>query len=378
MTNHIQELQIETYRGIKNLQIENLGDVNILVGDNNTGKTSVLEAIQLLCNPSKYNFIRIARQRERYRAVIRMGLGILDSVLYLFNVQSCSKEENYYYLSVGGTINSQKGNVRVTGKVVDQLLDLKEIAKYNSSARNKLAHSVVEPQEETPTFIGEISNEFLDRQVSFFQSYTNKVHQNIEINEYTRIMRTNNEKALLNVENIQTIDHIIENAFDKLIKNKSIKEKAVELLKEFDESIIDIRYISDDNNFVPVIENSNNYIPLSLYGDGTKKALTMLNAIVSAKNGVVLIDEFETALHTSAMKQVFRFILEVSKQLNVQLFLTTHSIEAVDKLLESARTDVDNIRVIRLKKKNEMTFSKVINGKEALEDRKEYNMELRI
>ena len=66
LANHIQQLQIETFRGIKELTIDNLGVVNILVGDNNTGKTTVLEAIQLLCNPSRFNLIKSAIQREKY------------------------------------------------------------------------------------------------------------------------------------------------------------------------------------------------------------------------------------------------------------------------------------------------------------------------
>lgn len=52
MENHIKSLQIETYRGIKDLHVDNLGSVNVFVGDNNLGKASVLEAIELMCNPN--------------------------------------------------------------------------------------------------------------------------------------------------------------------------------------------------------------------------------------------------------------------------------------------------------------------------------------
>ena len=39
---YISELDIETYRGIKKLKMENLAPINIITGDNNSGKTSVL------------------------------------------------------------------------------------------------------------------------------------------------------------------------------------------------------------------------------------------------------------------------------------------------------------------------------------------------
>ena len=46
-----QTIDIKAYRGLKNITLQNLSRVNILVGENNTGKTSILEAIQLLRDP---------------------------------------------------------------------------------------------------------------------------------------------------------------------------------------------------------------------------------------------------------------------------------------------------------------------------------------
>ena len=123
---------------------------------------------------------------------------------------------------------------------------------------------------------------------------------------------------------------------------------------------------------------SGEYLPVALYGDGLKKALTMLNAIIKAEDGVLLVDEYETALHTSIMQKVFRFMVEVAKKENVQLFLTTHSLEAVDKFLYANEDMLDDISIIRLKKKDNKTYAKVTSGKKALENREEYNLELRI
>ena len=48
MAIHIKNLKIDTYRGIKNLQLNNFKDINIFTGDNNTGKTSILEVLNSL------------------------------------------------------------------------------------------------------------------------------------------------------------------------------------------------------------------------------------------------------------------------------------------------------------------------------------------
>ena len=84
------------------------------------------------------------------------------------------------------------------------------------------------------------------------------------------------------------------------------------------------------------------------------------------------------SLHTSIMEKVFKFIVETARKLNVQLFLTTHSLEAVDKMLKSNRNILDDMYIIRLRKSDEKTFAKIIGGKEALENREEYDMELRV
>ena len=56
MNAFISQLDIQAFRGIRNLDLENLANVNVLVGANNSGKTSVLEAIRFLSNP-QYTYL---------------------------------------------------------------------------------------------------------------------------------------------------------------------------------------------------------------------------------------------------------------------------------------------------------------------------------
>ena len=44
----LTQLRIDHFRGIRDLNIEHLTSINVIVGDNNCGKTSVMEAIQFL------------------------------------------------------------------------------------------------------------------------------------------------------------------------------------------------------------------------------------------------------------------------------------------------------------------------------------------
>ena len=45
---NIKKIEINHFRGIKKLEVSRFSNINLIVGDNNSGKTSFLEAIQLL------------------------------------------------------------------------------------------------------------------------------------------------------------------------------------------------------------------------------------------------------------------------------------------------------------------------------------------
>jgi len=342
MATHISSLNIESFRGLKDLKIDDLGDVNILVGDNNSGKTSILEAIQLLCEPTEYRFVLLAKDRNPTAHFSG------TDARYLFNTNQHAI--NKLQLSVEGVILEKEERVEIEGKLVNHILN---------------ADGMRQPIE---TFTGKISTNSL-------QSKDVILGAAFDIYD-----KSSKEDKSLNVKLVHVVDHLLSDAFSELVGKRSTKEKAIELLRYFDASIVDILYAKESNETVSMIatDKDDDYIPLSVYGDGMKKALFILNAMISAENGVLLIDEFETSLHTTAMKYVFKFMLEIAKELNVQLFLTTHSIEAIDTLLRSDEENVDRLNVIRIRKDEDKMYAQTIDGAEALRIRKNYKMELRV
>lgn len=372
MSKFIKSLNIFNYRGIQNLEINKLGSINIFVGNNNTGKTSVLEAIQIFANPTEYTLYQVSRQRERYtrNSIFR---DIVSSFQYLFNIHKITD----YLFKINGEIGGLKDEVTIIAKKEKKIVNIAQFDK-NLFLIKKSDKEIIETEEEIDNFLYRIQSNRVMNKNFMFNSEGFKY--DFEMNKYYRYTNKSTEKNFLNIGIIQTIDHIITDSFKELLRESSIKNEAVELLKDFDTDIVDIRYIKDDNdNTISVIETKDgDYIPVTLYGDGLKKSLTMLNAIIKAQNGILLIDEYEMSLHTSIMEKVFRFMIETAKKLNVQLFLTTHSLEAVDKLLKSNKDFLDDTYIIRLKKSDEKTYAKIIDGKQALENREEYNMELRI
>ena len=90
---YISELDIETYRGIKNLKMENLAPINIITGDNNSGKTSVLELLQSVKNPTSF---RVWRNLIRNNGMnLSRGLTYYDGFYDLFDVNEDTKKIEY-------------------------------------------------------------------------------------------------------------------------------------------------------------------------------------------------------------------------------------------------------------------------------------------
>ena len=58
------------------------------------------------------------------------------------------------------------------------------------------------------------------------------------------------------------------------------------------------------------------------------------------RGGVLLVDEFENAIHTELLMEFTRLVQDLAVELNVQVFLSTHSKEAIDAfVLNGYRAD---------------------------------------
>ncbi|HEX3044886.1 MAG TPA: AAA family ATPase [Bacillota bacterium] len=108
--------------------------------------------------------------------------------------------------------------------------------------------------------------------------------------------------------------------------------------------------------------------------------------MVNAKGGILLIDELETAIHFSVLEKIFAWFVKSCREYKVQVFASTHSLEVMDALLESLKSnndppgpllEADPFRIITLKKQEQKTFTRILTGKEALDSREKFDMELR-
>ncbi|MFX5142110.1 AAA family ATPase, partial [Acinetobacter baumannii] len=66
-------------------------------------------------------------------------------------------------------------------------------------------------------------------------------------------------------------------------------------------------------------------VDLSSFGEGIQRVFLTGLLFAGARGGVVLIDEFENALHTGLLVEFTKFVHELASEFECQVFLTTHS-----------------------------------------------------
>lgn len=360
----IKSFHIEGFRGIQDLTVHNLNTVNLIVGNNNSGKTSVLEALQLLSNPGELaNIFRVARYRDAFLA--SNGVSLYESVLCMF-----PHAEDQLSLGVSAELNIGSISCRINGHQEHILIDPSEISQSH------LRHTEMIDETEAEQFRGTIDYTYGRRSDSI----------PIKIHSYSRAFGLPiGKNKVIQMSYVSPCDHLRGNLVSQIIRNDGYKEICIKALQLFDPDITDILVLKSTVGNRPVDYIKHNRLgtmPLSTFGDGIKKVLVLANAIAQAANGVLLIDEIETAIHKKYYDNIFRFIIKACNAFHVQIFITTHSIETIDALLATqsySEQDIfDDISVITLKKVNNKSYSRVLSGREVANDREAFGFEVRL
>lgn len=373
MAVHIESLKIGHFRGIHHLIVENLNHINIIAGDNNSGKTSVLEALLLLRNPNDFtNILRLARMRDMN--VFFSGTSVYESFINLFPRDTSRME-----ITLDAICKSEYVNYKLIGEQKKIMMDPEDvIKKLYPAKRSIMMRELDSDMVEVDAFSGELEYEIADR--------GDKIK--VEIDAYAtasgREIKRNN---YINIVYLSPTEHVRGYVFNRILRNDSYKDICLRILQLFDPAIADLLILKNEDNNHPTeyIKHATlGNMPLSTYGDGIKKVLSLANGIAQAAGGVLLIDEVETAIHSKYYDDIFRFLAKASIQFDVQVFITTHNIEVIDGLLSTQdyeqQNQKDDISVLTFKKdSNEpRTYSRVLAGRHVYTNREQFGFEVRL
>jgi len=360
----LKNLRVDCYRGINQLELEDFNHVNILVGDNNAGKTSVMEMICALQAPESLGvWNEIAIKKSNYYR------GVMFYSAYQ-NIFPIDKEKR---IKFEGDF-SEFGNLSVcmTAEGYKTTIPEREVNRLNGFMR---------------TGSQNVEDTYVDTNVLELCINVDKEKIKFEIYDFQRrpprksISENGEIRVRANAVFLEPRDGL-DNDFSymkKVILDSEYHDQLVEILREFDSAITGILAVEEMGNTVYYVRTSDhtNAVPISVYGDGLKKALIIFAVLASNKDGIVLIDEVETSIHTSAMNKVFSTLISWARRLNIQLFVSTHSKEALDTLLNCDSEYRDGINVYTLYRNEQKNYVRRLSCKGALDLQNKMGMELR-
>lgn len=285
----LNSLKIKNFKKFTELDLQNFSRVNVFVGNNNSGKSTILEAINLAVSEQLMEtFSRCFRAREIN------SWQIIDEISYLFNQGHDPFELIFSHNNETHTV---------------------QINKSSESSPAKL--NTFNTQNAILVSVGQY---IYDRQepVNLFYDRNNK---NIVMNDFLA-------KNLCPVWLFNTNLPWMHNEFQgvQISKKDSL---ILTFLQQIDPTIINI---SLTNNEIYVDVGLERLVPLRYLGDGIVKIVGILVWVINAENGIALIDEIENGIYYKNIAKLIKYLDLISSQLNVQLFITTHSEDFIRKI----------------------------------------------
>ncbi len=213
----------------------------------------------------------------------------------------------------------------------------------NLKSREKVEEIGIEEMERE---IEEREREIKIEMERLYSSLVKKIHLNEFLNQ-------NLEKYIFISSNriyLELMTRIWDN-----ISLTSKEDKVVEALQIIEPKVERIGfYISEVQEMIRVkLKGEKNPLPLSSMGDGMSRILSLAMAAVTAENGVLLVDEIDTGLHYQVQTDMWRLIIQTARELNIQVFATTHSWDCICALQEvlAELEDKSIVKLFRLSQK---------------------------
>ncbi|MGA2498762.1 MAG: AAA family ATPase [Tepidisphaeraceae bacterium] len=152
-----------------------------------------------------------------------------------------------------------------------------------------------------------------------------------------------------------------------------VREILIQLLP----NLRDLDLLAPGNRPTVYLQFANRMHPVELAGDGVQALLRQVLELASPAGSVVLMEEPEVHMHPAAMRQAAKAILAAVRQ-KVQVILTTHSLEFIDLLLaEAAESDLGNLSTYSLALRDGQLIAVRRNGEDTRFSRQEIGGDLR-
>jgi len=334
-------LRLHNFRGFSSYSLGDLTRINLLVGKNNAGKTSILEAIEILSHGGRpSSLLRSPSRRGEVTSESREpGIRAEYDIRYLFH-QHRIREGSTFEIQANKELESSA--IRCIIRRPESEIEQLELSEQDEpSMRYELY--VTGPENEKGSIIeisteGILASDFRRGSIPYAQVAP------------TAAVFLGTEGAGLN---------ILQKMWDDIVLT-SEEERVIEALQIIEPNVERLAFTSGSARLSSMawikLKNNEERVPLGSLGDGIRRLLSLAIYSARAQGGILLIDEIDTGLHYSTLVLMWRFIIEIALRLDIQVFATTHSgdcLRALAWLNEEDQDYDDIISVYRVDRSSE-------------------------
>jgi hypothetical protein len=352
----IESIEIKGYRTFSDFSLNGLGRINLLVGKNNSGKTSLLEALALLWGGDDLS--------QLWQILARRGEHNVPENIPGRQIQ---QEVDVSHFFTGHRL--AKGTAF-------------SVKTTNQKPARSISYEVIEatPEESSPLFnflaAQDPSGVGLGLKITATPSSTIPLIpltrrgslRNDVFNQAFSSLRAN--KPQDNSLQFITTDSLgvpqVQNLWNDIVLNPE-EDKVIEALRFIDPEIERVAattapmwFGSPTRGGFLLRRKGEERVPIGSFGDGIWRMFSLAIALSRVKGGLLLIDEIDTGLHHTVMLQMWKFVSEVSKAFNIQVFATSHSWDCIYSLSKVCEDNNENeITIHRLEagKRKSVPFS---------------------
>ena len=310
MNEMLKVLNLRRYRGFESYRLTDLARVNLVVGENNSGKTSILEAVELLLSGGSVSaMVKSAERRGEFSTGSRYDADLS----HVFHGHRCAPGASFKL--------SSPGRQSLTG----QILALEDIGKDADKWEIMLEQlRVYDPDKEPEAAFG--LSLVLDKQRPVMLPITED--GSLIRGPWSRSRSNGHTRRSASFLNLELSS--MQTAWNAALEEGGEEEivKAMHILMP---NIDSIHFLVGTRSQGILIgeKDVKLRLPIGSYGDGMRRLLAISLALVGTKDGCLLIDEIDTGLHWTVMEDMWRLVVEAAQRYDVQVFATTHSYDCI-------------------------------------------------
>jgi hypothetical protein len=331
-----RSFSIANFRGLRSLELDDLGPVNILTGLNDAGKTTVLEAMYLHSSGPLAGFqtIQVIRP-SRLQEQLAVGADPENPWGSLFHQFDTSTP-----IELSGMVDGARYALR--------LEEPKRGPSRSSAAKTPVGDNLVALNSaitivETRDSKSKTYTQSLTAKVSNIA--TNPPTMSVEIGLEPEASQPFRRAALVK----PSLGFDLAAGYSHLRKSLGPIDLSASL-REIDGRIGSLEVLVSNGRPQLHAEVNGVLVPFQLLGDGPVAMARYLIAMSSVRGGTLLLDEVGAGLHYSLLPGMWSTLFRAAKRLDVQIIATTHSLESITAAADRINDRPHDLTIYRLRR----------------------------